>query len=285
MDLEQLSLEDASEGHGKTLRRARGRDAAVRRQREFTPQEKKDTVYWEKRRKNNEAARRSREKRRLKDEAVEGRLAVLLEENARLRAELRALKLHFGLLPAAGGPPTLPLQALLWDVPWTGGSNPGAEPLPSASAPSSCLLRPCSLNPGVPGCRGCLAAHRWTGRVTSARYPQELALPAPSRIDKALQITFPAALFSCHLLDGHLGPRPELRPCWGLWSPMSTGCRASGSSDVLLTSAADPMGLSPGVTCPSTKGLAQPSLPHKLRIKSRALSREPRGWESGQGPC
>ncbi|TEA33252.1 hypothetical protein DBR06_SOUSAS8010110, partial [Sousa chinensis] len=62
----------------------------------FMPEEKKDTVYWEKRRKNNEAAKRSREKRRLNDAALEGRLDALLEENALLRTELRALKHRFG---------------------------------------------------------------------------------------------------------------------------------------------------------------------------------------------
>uniref|UniRef100_A0A8C9DQG0 BZIP domain-containing protein n=1 Tax=Prolemur simus TaxID=1328070 RepID=A0A8C9DQG0_PROSS len=64
---------------------------AMRRQREFMPEEKKDTVYWEKRRKNNEAAKRSREKRRLNDAAIEDRLAALMEENTLLRAELRFL--------------------------------------------------------------------------------------------------------------------------------------------------------------------------------------------------
>ncbi|XP_076975690.1 NFIL3 like protein-like [Tamandua tetradactyla] len=283
MAMRLLDLEDASEG--KTLRRARGRGPAVRRQREFMPEEKKDTIYWEKRRKNNEAAKRSREKRRLKDEAVEGRLARMLEENAQLRAELRALKLRLGLLPGFGGPRTLPLQTQLWETPWTGDSHPGAESLPSVSTAHSCLLRPCSLDSGVPGCWGCLGAHRRTGLATFSRVSQELAPLGPNRIDKAPQITFPAALFSCHLLDGHVGPRPELRPYWGLWSPMSAGCRASGSSDVLRTSAADPMGWSSGVTCPSTGNLAQPSLPHKLRIKSRGSSRAPRGRDGGWGPC
>ncbi|OWK12305.1 hypothetical protein Celaphus_00003258 [Cervus elaphus hippelaphus] len=111
MDVGLLVLPDVPQGHRKTLPGARVRGPAVRRQREFMPEEKKDTVYWEKRRKNNEAAKRSREKRRLNDAALEGRLAALLEENALLRAELRALKHRFGLLPATGhsasaeGPP------------------------------------------------------------------------------------------------------------------------------------------------------------------------------------
>ncbi|RXM95533.1 Nuclear factor interleukin-3-regulated protein [Acipenser ruthenus] len=72
-----------------------------RRKREFMPDEKKDATYWEKRRKNNEAAKRSREKRRVHDYVMEGRLAGLSEENLRLRAELLALKLRFGILSPA----------------------------------------------------------------------------------------------------------------------------------------------------------------------------------------
>uniref|UniRef100_A0A8C3BNA6 BZIP domain-containing protein n=1 Tax=Cairina moschata TaxID=8855 RepID=A0A8C3BNA6_CAIMO len=62
-----------------------------RRKREFMPDEKKDNMYWEKRRKNNEAAKRSREKRRLNDFAMESQLAALSEENAILRTELLSL--------------------------------------------------------------------------------------------------------------------------------------------------------------------------------------------------
>ncbi|MBN3303157.1 NFIL3 protein, partial [Amia calva] len=65
------------------------------------PDEKKDASYWEKRRKNNEAAKRSREKRRVNDFVLESRLLALSEENVRLRAELLALKLRFGLLSPA----------------------------------------------------------------------------------------------------------------------------------------------------------------------------------------
>ncbi|XP_062869480.1 uncharacterized protein LOC134331872 [Trichomycterus rosablanca] len=73
----------------------------LRRKREFTPEEKKDASYWEKRRKNNEAAKRSREKRRANDYILETRLVALSEENAALRAELLALKLRYGLLSSS----------------------------------------------------------------------------------------------------------------------------------------------------------------------------------------
>ncbi|KAJ8264033.1 hypothetical protein GJAV_G00144320 [Gymnothorax javanicus] len=72
-----------------------------RRKREFISDEKKDASYWEKRRKNNEAAKRSREKRRLNDMVLENRVMALNEENMRLKTELLQLKLRFGLISTA----------------------------------------------------------------------------------------------------------------------------------------------------------------------------------------
>lgn len=69
-----------------------------RRKREFIPEERKDHQYWERRRKNNEAAKRSREKRRINDIVLENKLLALGEENTSLKAELLSLKLKFGLL-------------------------------------------------------------------------------------------------------------------------------------------------------------------------------------------
>lgn len=287
MDLGLLGLPGALQGHSKILKGARGRGPALRRQREFLPEEKKDTVYWEKRRKNNEAAKRSREKRRLNDQALEGRLAAALQENALLRAELRALKGHFGLLSPAGSTRSLPLQALLWTSPWTEDPLPGPGPLPSLPGSHGCVLGPCCLGTGVPGCQACQVAHGWTGLTTSSRFPQDPVPTDPKRMDVALQAALPATFFSCHILGGHGRPRPELRPCWGLWSPVSTGCQASGPSDVLLPPTVDPMVLPPTVACPvpgkHPEGLAQPSLPHKLRIKTGASGRATGGLKGGQG--
>uniref|UniRef100_A0A803TNQ1 BZIP domain-containing protein n=1 Tax=Anolis carolinensis TaxID=28377 RepID=A0A803TNQ1_ANOCA len=72
-------------------------NANCRRKREFISDEKKDACYWEKRRKNNEAAKRSREKRRFNDLVLENRVLALNEENVRLKTELLQLKLRFGL--------------------------------------------------------------------------------------------------------------------------------------------------------------------------------------------
>ncbi|XP_072104431.1 uncharacterized protein [Mobula birostris] len=79
-----------------------------RRKREFIPEEKKDSSYWDKRKKNNEAAKRSREKRRVNDMVLEQRVLALLEENARLKAELLALKFRFGIIKDPAEMPVTP---------------------------------------------------------------------------------------------------------------------------------------------------------------------------------
>lgn len=91
------------EGGSRVIRQAKGSKPAVtsRRKREFISDEKKDASYWEKRRKNNEAAKRSREKRRLNDMVLENRVMALNEENVRLKTELLQLKLRFGLISTA----------------------------------------------------------------------------------------------------------------------------------------------------------------------------------------
>ncbi|XP_062310737.1 nuclear factor, interleukin 3 regulated, member 6 [Osmerus eperlanus] len=84
---------------------------ALRRKREFIPHEKKDDGYWDKRKKNNEAAKRSREKRRVNDMVLENRVLALMEENARLRAELLALKFRCGLVKDPSNAPVPPLTS------------------------------------------------------------------------------------------------------------------------------------------------------------------------------
>ncbi|XP_068607038.1 nuclear factor, interleukin 3 regulated, member 5 [Brachionichthys hirsutus] len=91
------------EGGARLGRQAKGSkpNASCRRKREFISDEKKDACYWEKRKKNNEAAKRSREKRRLNDMVLENRVLALNEENVRLKTELLQLKLRFGLISTA----------------------------------------------------------------------------------------------------------------------------------------------------------------------------------------
>ncbi|XP_075946913.1 LOW QUALITY PROTEIN: nuclear factor, interleukin 3 regulated, member 5 [Anarhichas minor] len=91
------------EGEARISRQSKGSksSASCRRKREFISDEKKDASYWEKRRKNNEAAKRSREKRRLNDMVLENRVMALNEENVRIKTELLQLKLRFGLISTA----------------------------------------------------------------------------------------------------------------------------------------------------------------------------------------
>ncbi len=54
--------------------------------------ELRDGAYWERRRKNNEAAKRSRDARRAKEEEIALRAAFLEQENLKLRAQVAILK-------------------------------------------------------------------------------------------------------------------------------------------------------------------------------------------------
>jgi len=70
---------------------------SLRKQREFTPDNRKDHHYWDRRRRNNEAARRSREKRRFNDIILEQRIVELYQENHCLKAQLAAIKDKLGI--------------------------------------------------------------------------------------------------------------------------------------------------------------------------------------------
>ena len=63
-----------------------------RRKKQFVPDELKNNKYWVKRSKNNEAAKRSREARRLKENQIAMRARYLEEENNVLRVEVDNLK-------------------------------------------------------------------------------------------------------------------------------------------------------------------------------------------------
>jgi len=54
--------------------------------------DEKDAAYWERRRKNNEAAKRSRDARRAKEDELAIRTSYLERENVLLRYEIEELK-------------------------------------------------------------------------------------------------------------------------------------------------------------------------------------------------
>lgn len=79
------------------IRHGSSHGPVTRRKREMIPPDKKDAAYWEKRLKNNELAKRSREKRRMKELILQGRLLALSEENAQLRDQMLRLRCHGSL--------------------------------------------------------------------------------------------------------------------------------------------------------------------------------------------
>lgn len=102
MDPRDLSPDDSSEGlsaSGMSLdAQVRKKDLfASRKQREFIPDNKKDESYWDRRKRNNEAAKRSREKRRFNDMVLEQRVIELSKENHLLKAQLNVIKEKFNI--------------------------------------------------------------------------------------------------------------------------------------------------------------------------------------------
>ncbi|KAL1246532.1 hypothetical protein QQF64_034666 [Cirrhinus molitorella] len=62
----------------------------------FVPEEAKDEKYWSRRKKNNTAAKRSRDARRLKENQIAVRASFLERENAALRQEVAELRKDCG---------------------------------------------------------------------------------------------------------------------------------------------------------------------------------------------
>ncbi|CAI5659541.1 TEF transcription factor, PAR bZIP family member a isoform X1 [Oreochromis niloticus] len=62
----------------------------------FVPDEQKDDKYWQRRKKNNLAAKRSRDARRLKENQITVRAAFLERENTALRTEVAELRKECG---------------------------------------------------------------------------------------------------------------------------------------------------------------------------------------------
>ena len=67
------------------------------------PPEQKDSAYYEKRARNNESAKRSRDARRLKEQQTQDRLVYLEHENSRLLMENQALRYQLSQLHALCG--------------------------------------------------------------------------------------------------------------------------------------------------------------------------------------
>ncbi|XP_034048767.1 nuclear factor interleukin-3-regulated protein [Thalassophryne amazonica] len=251
-----------------------------RRKREFIPEEKKDVLYWERRRKNNEAAKRSREKRRINDMVLENKLMVLGEENASLKAELLSLKLKFGLLSSAAyaqeiqALPSSSSAALYQDsVPWSLGLGSTDRHLEPFQIRSSCISvikhSPHSLMSDMHEGR---AAAPSGFRTTEVK--QEPAENGSS----------PYELYRNYMAN-HL-PGVYSQPSAFLQVTSSSSNSPQSSEDSILSKLSDgedeqqvPKGFTPFVADPrsvivSTHKVPDSSssaLPHKLRLKTRAI--------------
>jgi hypothetical protein len=67
------------------------------------PLEQKDSAYYEKRARNNESAKRSRDARRMKEQQIQDRVSYLEHENSRLLMENQALRYQLSQLHALCG--------------------------------------------------------------------------------------------------------------------------------------------------------------------------------------
>ena len=74
------------------------------------PTEEKDVNYYEKRARNNESAKRSRDARRIREEQIQDRASYLFNENARLKMENETMKYQLSRLYASYNDISKPLQ-------------------------------------------------------------------------------------------------------------------------------------------------------------------------------
>ena len=253
-----------------------------RRKREFMPDEKKDNMYWEKRRKNNEAAKRSREKRRLNDFAMESQLAALSEENAILRTELLALKLRFGLIsPDASTQQGRSLQDFL-GIYFRG--HKALSPFPEAEpfAGDSCLYTksfvPKVLEPADFSCKTFNPSRNFLGCDSKPVAMDTPGLHQPKRLNSAFRSTVCSPFLDYHCPDKHALHLPFSgsfsSPCPGLAEVSKESTTTVSDEDdeqqVPKTSPPPPCSL-PYPSEDHPKGRSSSALPHKLRIKTKAL--------------
>jgi hypothetical protein len=70
----------------------------TKRRSRLVPVEEKDETYYQKRARNNESAKRSRDLRRIKEEQIQGRAMFLEHENSRLALENQAIRYRISQL-------------------------------------------------------------------------------------------------------------------------------------------------------------------------------------------
>ncbi|XP_018617103.1 nuclear factor, interleukin 3 regulated, member 3 [Scleropages formosus] len=241
-------------GRSSALKRKESPSAGnmARRKREFIPDEKKDEGYWDKRRKNNEAAKRSREKRRVNDMVLESRVMALLEENARLRAELLALKFRFGLVREPADVPVVPM------------STTGCTSAPSAPryfVPRSDGGHPATAAPPPAPPQGCLYGGG-RGSRDAGSLSEDSGFSTPGSSSVGSPVFFDDRMSEHGKLSPHGGEEPgyEPHPC-----PMGVDGEGFPSGTGVGHYSGDLSREAPGRL---DSGEGMKSLPHKLRFKA-----------------
>lgn len=94
--VEEVSIESAKERKGRQRKprtyKYNPKPVQQKSSRSFVPDDMKDNEYWEKRKRNNMAAKKSREDRRKKELEVVNKMAALKNENSQLRARVKELE-------------------------------------------------------------------------------------------------------------------------------------------------------------------------------------------------
>lgn len=219
-----------------------------RKQREFIPDNKKDENYWDRRRRNNEAAKRSREKRRYNDMILEQRVIELSKENHFLKAQLAAIKEKFGIC----GESVINLEQVMSTLPSNDQVLSFTKRSKSNASLNSAVLYP---SPSVPIPTSVI--HRTTNNgITS---PHQAMHPVYQEQD-SYQGNERFSAFTFNPVLPPLNP-PVLE---------GTGNNVLNLSRSRILNLPDytPLELTPSGTAEAPNSSPQNSLPHKLRHKS-----------------
>ncbi|XP_017132569.1 myb-like protein AA [Drosophila elegans] len=196
-----------------------------RKQREFTPDNKKDESYWDRRRRNNEAAKRSREKRRYNDMVLEQRVIELTKENHVLKAQLDAIRDKFNI----SGENLVSVEKILASLPTSeqvlsntkrakmsggGGSSSASSPSGSGSGEGSPQnghnVYPVGppLSPLIYAPNGNARPEQPLATVKSVHHVQHAGVPPPPPPTHLQQLIVPQAQ-SQHLYQPQLTPQQQ----------------------------------------------------------------------------
>ncbi|XP_066995366.1 nuclear factor interleukin-3-regulated protein [Anabrus simplex] len=237
-----------------------------RKQREFIPDNKKDESYWDRRRRNNEAAKRSREKRRFNDMILETRVVELTKENHVLKAQLAAFKDKFGIC----GESLISVEQVMATLPTTEQvlSFTKRPKLTSSAAPPTLMYAP-TPNP-IPTS----VIHQPVSTGISSPPPQSLHFPPQAQSNQTQHLHQPESnSYPEHDSYPYTFPLPSLHS-----QPFEVTTNSVLNLSRSRSRAASPFELSSGSgsgdensvpgPLPLTVASSNNSLPHKLRHKT-----------------